>query len=76
MCSSDLNKADLRFLPVYGRPAELSEQVREDAAVLSQAIYLENYFYLTLGGPAPAMGARIEKEFRLDLQVRTIQFHL
>ena len=38
-----INKADLRFLPVYGRPAELSEQVREDAAVLSQAIYLENY---------------------------------
>ena len=70
-----INKADLRFLPVYGRPAELSEQVREDAAVLSQAIYLENYFYLTLGGPAPMMGARIEKEFRLDLQVGTIHFH-
>ena len=70
-----INKADLRFLPVYGRPADLSEQVREDAAVLSQAIYLENYFYLTLGGPAPVMGERIEKEFRLDLQVRTIQFH-
>ena len=70
-----INKADLRFLPVYGRPAELSEQVREDAAVLSQAIYLENYFYLTLGRPAPVMAARIEKEFRLELQVRTIQFH-
>ena len=70
-----INKADLRFLPVYERPTELSEQVREDAAVLSQAIYLENYFYLTLGGPAPVMGVRIEKEFRLDLQVRTIQFH-
>ena len=70
-----INKADLRFLPVYGRPAELSEQVREDASVLSQAIYLENYFYLALVGPAPVMGARIEKEFRLDLQVRAIQFH-
>ena len=70
-----INKADLRFLPVYGRPAELSEQVREDAAVLSQAIYLENYFYLALGGPAPGMAARIENEFRLDLQVGTIQFH-
>ena len=70
-----INKAGLRFLPVYGRPAELSEQVREDAAVLSQAIYLENYFYLALDGPAPGRAAGIEKEFRLDLQVRTIQFN-
>ena len=70
-----INKAGLRFFPVYGRPAELSEQVREDAAVLSQAIYLENYFYLTLSGLAPVMATRIEKEFRLGLQVRTIKFH-
>ena len=69
-----IDKGDLRFLPMYGRPPELSEQVREDAAVLSQAIYLENYFCLTLGGPVPAMTARIEKEFRLELQVRTSRF--
>ena len=68
-----IDKGGLRFLPMYGRPPELSEQVREDAAVLSQAIYLENYFYLTLGGPVPAMTARIEKEFRLELQVRIIR---
>jgi len=68
-----INKAKLQFLPVYGRPAGLSEQAREDAALLSQVIYLENYFYLTLGGSAPAMTARIEKEFRLDLQVSAIQ---
>lgn len=68
-----IDKANLRFLPVYGRPAEPSEQVREDATVLSQVIYLENYFHLTLGGSAPVMTARIEKEFRLELQVRTIQ---
>lgn len=67
-----INKAKLQFLPVYGRPPELSDQVREDAAVLSQAIYLENYFYLTLGGPAPVMTARIEGEFLRDLQVRII----
>jgi len=66
-----INKANLQFLPTYGRPTELSEQFREDAVVLSRAIYLENYFYLTLGGPAPAMTARIEKEFRMELQVRT-----
>ena len=64
-----INKANLRFLPVYGRPAELSEQVREDAAALSQTMYLENYFYLTLEGSAPTKTARIEKEFRLELQV-------
>ena len=69
-----INRADLRFLPTCGRPTELSEQVREDAAVLSQAIYLENYFYLTSGGPAPAMTKRIEREFRLDLKVRIIRW--
>ena len=66
-----INGANLRFLPVYGRPPELSEQVREDTAVLSQAIYMENYLYLALGGSAPVMTARIEREFRMDLQVRT-----
>ncbi|KAF9642933.1 hypothetical protein BDM02DRAFT_3264295 [Thelephora ganbajun] len=63
-----IDKAKLQFLPAYGRPAGLSEQVREDASVLSQVIYLENFFYLTLGGPAPVMTTRIEREFRLDLQ--------
>ena len=65
-----IDSGDLRFLPVYGRPPELSEQVREDAAVLSQAIYLENYLYLALSGPVPVKTARIEREFRADLQVR------
>ena len=68
-----INEANLQFLPIYGYPPKLSEQVREDAAVLSQAIYLENYIYLALGGPAPTMTARVEREFRLDLQVRAIE---
>ena len=68
-----IDNGNLRFLPVYGRPPELSDQVREDAAVLSQAIYLENYFYLALDGPAPARTTQIEKEFRQDFQVRTIR---
>lgn len=68
-----INDANLRFLPVYGHPPELSDQIREDTAVLSQAIYLENYFYLTFGGLAPVMTERIEREFRQDLQVRIIQ---
>ena len=68
-----VDKWGLRFLPVYGRPAKLSEQVREDAAVLSQVIYLENYFYLALGGLTPTVTVGIEKEFRLDLQVRIVR---
>ncbi|KAF9779638.1 hypothetical protein BJ322DRAFT_369059 [Thelephora terrestris] len=63
-----IDKQNFRFLPEYGPPLEFSEQVREDASVLSQVIYLENFLYLTLGGPAPAKTARIEREFRLDLQ--------
>lgn len=68
-----VNEANLQFLPVYGRPPKLSDQVREDAAVLSQTVYLENYLYLTLGGSAPTMTARLEREFRQDLQVRIVQ---
>ena len=67
-----INAGNLRFLPEYGRPPELSEQVREDAAVLSQVIYLENYFYLALDGPGPVKTVKIEREFRQDLQVRII----
>jgi len=40
--------------------------------VLSQAIYLENYFYLALDGPLPVKPARIEREFRQDFHVRVI----
>ena len=67
-----IDEGNLQFLQVYGHPPELSDQVREDAAVLPQAIYLENYFYLALGGPVPVKTARIEREFRQDLQVRII----
>ena len=69
-----IEKEKLRFLPEHGLPAEFSEQVREDASVLSGAIYLENYFYLTLGEPAPTKTARIEREFRFDLQVRAPRY--
>ena len=68
-----IDNGNLRFLPVYGRPPELSDQVREDAAVLSQAIYLENYFYLALDGPAPTKTSKLEREFRRDFQVRIIR---
>lgn len=69
-----INNANLQFLPVYGRPPELSDQVREEVTVLSQAIYLENYCYLAMGGAVPTGTARIEREFRLDLEVRIIRW--
>ena len=68
-----INRGNLSLLPAYGRPPELSEQVREDAAVLSQVIYLENYVYLVFGGPAPVETAKIEREFRQNFQVRIIR---
>ncbi|KAF9779636.1 hypothetical protein BJ322DRAFT_369328 [Thelephora terrestris] len=63
-----IDKANLRFLPAYEPPAEFSDQVREEVSALSQTIYLENYLYLALGGPAPLKTARIEREFRSDLR--------
>lgn len=71
-----VEKEKFRFLPEYGLPAEFSEQVREEVSALSQTIYLENYCYLALGGSVPVKTVRIETEFRLDLQVRTIQYVL
>ena len=68
-----IEKEKFRFIPEYGLPVAFSEQVRENACLLSQAIYLENFFYLAMGGSAPVKTARIEREFRCDLQVRTIR---
>ena len=68
-----IEKEKLQFLPEYGSPPKLSDQVREDASVLSQLIYLENYFYLMLGGAVPAKTSRIEREFKFELQVRSIR---
>ena len=68
-----IDGANLRFLPEYGHPVELSEQVREDATVLSQAIYLDNYLYLTSSGSTSVMTGRIEKEFRLDFEVSAVR---
>ena len=68
-----IEKEKLRFLPEHGLPAEFSEQVREEKSILSEAIYLENYFYLALDGPAPTKTMMIEREFMSDLQVRNIR---
>ena len=60
LCSI-IDEENLQFLPIYGYNFELSERVREDAAVLSQTVHLENYLCITLGGSAPTVMARTER---------------
>jgi hypothetical protein len=67
-----IEKANLRFLPEYGPPAKLSDQVREDISVLYAVIYIGNYLYLTLKGSTPVRTEGIEREFMLDLEVRGV----
>lgn len=64
-----VNTTSLQFIPKYGHPPEYSEQVRERSTILSQVIYFENYMFLTYGGSEPNLTARIEREFRHELQV-------
>ena len=63
-----LNAAKLGFLPITGRPPELTEEVTERLAILSQNIYFENYMFLAVDGIEPKMTVRLEKEFRYELQ--------
>ena len=65
-----LNAAKLRFIPDTRYPPQLTEDVHERLATLSQVIYFEHYFFLAVDGLEPKMTARIEKEFRHELQVR------
>ena len=65
-----INTAGLQFIPTYERPPEFSEDLHEKLSLLSQAIYFENYLFLTYGGAEPTMTARLEKEFRHQLQVQ------
>lgn len=67
-----VNMAGLQFIPRYGRPPQFSQDLHEKISVLSQIIYFENFWFLTGGGAEPTMTARIEKEFRQELQVNTI----
>ena len=65
-----LNAAKLQFIPTTGHPPELTEEILERFAILSQNIYSENYMYLAVDGKEPRMTARIEMEFRHELPVR------
>ena len=70
MSCEAIDAAGLRFIPTYGRPPEFSEDLHEKLSLLSQAIYFENFLFLTYGGAEPTMTARLEDEFRHQLQVR------
>ena len=67
---SIVDTANMQFIPASGRPPELTEEVQERLAVLSQLVYLENYLFLAINQITPTMTVRIEKEFRHELQVR------
>ena len=67
-----IDAGGLQFIPAYGRPQEFSDDLHERLSVLSQVIYFENFLFLTCGGAEPTMTARIEKEFRHQLQVQSV----
>lgn len=73
-CTTLVNNTGTRFLPAYGRPPELSEDLRENVTFLSQIIYLDNYLFMAFDGPSPKRTARIEKEFTHELRVRNTPF--
>ena len=64
-----LNAAKLRFIPDAERPPVFTEHIHERLATLSQVIYFEHYMFFAVDGLEPKMTARIEKEFRHELQV-------
>ena len=70
-CSA-VNAANMQFIPASGRPPELTEEVQERLAALSQLVYLENYLFLAIDRMKPNMTARLEREFQRELQVRII----
>ena len=59
----------MQLIPAFGRPPELTEEVQESFAVLSQLVDLENYLFLAIHQMKMIM-TRLEKEFQRELQVR------
>ena len=66
-CSA-VSATNLQFIPAFGRPPELAEEVQESLAVLSQLVCLDKF--LAIDRMKPKMMPRLEKEFQLELQVR------
>ena len=67
-----IEAGNMQFVPIYGRPPELSDDLRETLATLSQAIYWANYLFLMCGGSEPLPIAKLENEFRQELPVSDI----
>ena len=68
-----IDAGGLQLVPTYGRPPAYSEDLHEKLSALSQIIYFENFIFLTCGGPEPVRTARIEREFRQQLQVSALR---
>ena len=63
---SVINAANLQFIPAFGRLPELTEEVQESLAVLSQFVGLENYLFLAIDQMEPKITTRLE-EFQREL---------
>lgn len=68
-CWGFIERENMRFVPAYGHPPPLSEELRETVVALSQSIYWANYLFLMCGGPEPRATLRLENEFRKELPV-------
>ena len=68
-CYEFIQAGNVRFIPTYGRPPELSEDLHEILVALSQTMYWAIYLFLMRGGPEPRATAKLEKEFRQELPV-------
>ena len=64
-----IKAGDLRFVPTSGPMPELSEELHETLAALSQTIYWANYLFLMFEGPEPRTTAKLEREFQYKLLV-------
>jgi hypothetical protein len=71
-CCGFVQAGNLQFVPTYGCPPELSDELHEILVALSQVIYWANYLFLMCGGPEPRATAKLEKEFRQELPVGDI----
>jgi hypothetical protein len=71
-CCEYAQAGNVQFVPTYGHPPELSEDLHEILVALSQAVYWANYLFLVCGGPRPCATAKLEREFRQELPVSDI----
>ena len=59
-----------QLIPACGQLPKFSEELHEKLSTLTQAIYFENFLFLTCGGVEPTMTAKLEVEFRHQFWVR------